>query len=46
MEINLFRVDIYNEYNVVFCIFFNNFVVLYNRGIVFKGEFVNCIMFE
>lgn len=46
MEINLFRVDIYNEYNVVFCIFFNNFVVLYNRGSVFKGEFVNCIMFE
>lgn len=46
MEINSFRVDIYNEYNAVPCIFFNNSAELHNRGTVFKGEFVDCTMSE
>lgn len=46
MEINSFRVDIYNEYNAASCIFFNNFAALHNRGTVLKGEFANCTMSE
>lgn len=46
MEINSFRVDIYNEYNAASCIFFNNSAALHNRSTVLKGEFANCTMSE
>lgn len=46
MEINSFRVDIYNEYNKASCIFLNNFAALHNLSTVLKGEFVDCTMSE